>query len=605
MRLKGGSRIKENFYAVLCVMGLAALVIMPIACGGSSSSTGSATIPQVTGTIPADGATSVATTVMAVINFSEPMDTTSVMDNLSMSSQGLSGASTTWISGDATLNVDFSAAPLNTNTTYTITIFSDAKDKEGDKLATPVNIAFSTGTALATGSISGTISDDPQSDYDNSLENTVVAVTGSDFLNTVDITPIVIVQADSGGNFTVNHLENGTYYVVAIQDTTGDTVELDDGDSVGVYRDILAYASSAVTVTISANTVAGVDFTLHDPEAITGELTYAGADTGDLSSLAPQLYAYLGTLFNDGNFKLFSGYASSPDYYSYIGTSSPLWSYSLNPFFDSAISTTGTPDTGITGTGLTYIPPDSYHVLAYISTGVEDAVGFAPNLAVIADTGADAPGTDITLYDTYTLNGEVRASEIDTSYLYQGATVTLLDWPMMSPVSDTDGLITYDNAPAGLPFAIHAEPASADTGSFYATNTRFDTWNASDFAGTVDVELVSKNMVDQLTSLCGISIDPAKTIGGGAIQSNAGTPITGATVMISAANSLYYLSTDMQSCDKTSTQNVVDGPQFLFQADVTPSEKATVSAIAAGYTIDDVAIPVREGELTIVDMDAN
>ena len=496
---------KKGLFVLLGLMAMGVLVMMPLGCGGSSSSTGSATIPQVTGTIPADGATSVSTTVMAVINFSEPMDTLSVMDNLS----GVSGTSgKTWINGDATLNVDFVPAPLDTNTTYTITIFRDAKDKEGDKLAAIVKFSFSTGANLATGSISGTISGDPQSDYDNSLGNTVVAVTGSDFLGTNDSTIIAAVQADSGGNFTVNHLENGTYYIVAVQETTGDEVDPDDGDSLGVYRDILAHASSAVPVTISANNVTGIDFTLHDPEAITGELTYAGADTGDMSGNAPDLYAFLGTIFSEGNTKLTTEGASSPDYYSYIGTTSPLWSYSLNPFVDSGISTTGIYP-GLTQTGLTYIPPDSYHILAHIPTGVGDAVGFAPDLAVIADTGADAPGTDILLYDTASIFGQVEVSRIDTgSQPYQGATVTLLGWPLWSPVSDINGQIIYDDAPAGVPVAIHAEPDPADAASFYTSNTAYDIWSLSDFASarTVYIYLPSRNMVDYLAGLCGLTI---------------------------------------------------------------------------------------------------
>ena len=412
---QANERVKRSyFFAALCVLGLAALVTMPLGCGGGSSgsSGGGPTIPQVTSTIPADGATAVSTTVLAVINFSEPMDTPSVMDNIFMS--GVAGTTVnTWTNGDATLNVDFSSAPLDTNTTYTVNILSNAKDKEGDKLAASVNFAFSTGASLATGSISGTISDDPQSDYDNSLENTIVAVTGNDFLGTGDSTPIVIVQADSGGNFTANNLKDGTYYIIAVQETTGDTVDPSDGDSIGVYRDILAYASSAVTVT-GGSGLTNIDFTLHDPEAIAGELTYAGADTGDMSSVIPDLYAYIGTIFFTGDTRLTTEVASSSDYFSYIGTSSPLWSYSLNPFVDSGISTSGVPDSTLTGTGLDYIPPGSYHVLAAISTNVGNnaALGFAPNLAVIADTGADAPGTDIVMYDTDTIVGDVEVSRI-------------------------------------------------------------------------------------------------------------------------------------------------------------------------------------------------
>ncbi|GBE16123.1 MAG TPA: hypothetical protein ENH32_02365 [Proteobacteria bacterium] len=565
----------------------------------------STTIPQVTSTIPADGATGVATTVLAVINFSEPMDTLSVMDNLS----GVSGTSDkTWANGDATLNVDFAPAPLDTNTTYTITIFSNAKDKEGDKLASSVSFTFSTGSTLATGSISGTISDDPQSDYDNSLENTVVAVTTNDFMGTGDSTPIVIVQADSGGAFTVNNLEDGTYYIVAVQETTGNDVDPFDGDSVGVYRDILAYASSAVTVT-AGGAVTGKDFSLYDPEAITGELTYAGADTGDMSGNVPDLYAYLGTSIFDGDTRLTSHLISSSDYYSYLGTT--LWSYSLNPFVDSSLSTTGIPEATLVNTGLTYIPPDSYHVMAYIPTNVgsNEAVGFAPNLAVIADTGADAPGTDIVMYDVNTLYGEVSASDINTNYLYQGATVTLLGWPLMAPVSDINGSITYNAAPAGVSVAIHAEPDPADAASFYASNTAYDIWSLSDFAtaGTVYIDLPSKNMVAQIASLCGLTINPAQTIGGGSIESTAGTVITGATVTISAPNTLKYLSSDMSACGGTisSTQNVQDGPQFIFQASVTSSGMATVfTTPPSGWTIDDTVIPLRAGEITEVDMEA-
>ena len=304
-----------------------------------------------------------------------------------------------------------------------------------------------------------------------------------------------------------------------------------------------------------------------------------------------------------------SDLALSPDYYSYIGTTSPLWSYFLNPFFDSGMSTTGTLDT-ISQTGLTYIPPDSYHVLAYIPTGVGDAVGFAPDLAVIADTGADAPGTDILLYDTASIFGQVEVSRIDTgSQPYQGATVTLLGWPLWSPVSDINGQIIYDDAPAGVPVAIHAEPDPADAASFYTSNTAYDIWSLSDFAsaGTVYIDLPSRNMVDYLAGLCGLTITSGETIGGGGIESTAGTVITGATVTISAPNTLKYLSSDMSACGGTisSTQNVQDGPQFIFQASVTSSGMATVfTTPPSGWTIDDTVIPLRAGEITEVDMEA-
>ncbi len=62
---------KKGLFVLLGLMAMGVLVMMPLGCGGSSSSTGSATIPQVTGTIPADGATSVSTTVMAVIILAE------------------------------------------------------------------------------------------------------------------------------------------------------------------------------------------------------------------------------------------------------------------------------------------------------------------------------------------------------------------------------------------------------------------------------------------------------------------------------------------------------------------------------------------------------
>jgi len=602
-RLRRNMKERKNLFITLT---LPVLFLVPLACGGGgggTSSPGGPTIPQVVQTIPADGATSVSTTITAEIHFSEAMSEASVEDNIFMG--GYAGSPDSyWNTGSTILYTDFSTAPLDTNTTYTITIFSNAEDQEGDKLAAPVNFALSTGLSLATGSISGTISHDPDSDYDNSLGNTAVAVSGSDFFGTGDSAPIVIIQADAAGSYSVGNLEDGTYYVIAVQETTGDEINPNDGDSLGVYRDVLAYASSAVAVTSTVNAVSGVDFTLHDPEAITGDVIYAGANTGSLGSVFPVFFVYTGDLFWTGDLFL-TNELSSSEVADYRNT---YWSYSLNPFLDSSISVQGVYDTGYTATGSTSITPGTYQVLVAADLGITVGVGFASNPASIADTGADAPGIDVAMYDTYTINGEVRASDINTNPLYQGARVTLLDWPFRASFSDTWGEFALNNSPVGLPVAFHTEPLPADAGSYYTVNSQFRALSMSDFANTTETSIVSRNLVAELTSLCGATIDSSEATGGGAIWDSTETSrITGATVTISAPSTVYYFSSPGPTCDTTPpTQDVPDGfPQYIFQATPPLNEKSTVAVAHSTLTFDDVTIPVRAGELTTVDLQAN
>ena len=87
--------------------------------------------PTVTSTTPIDNATQVSTTTNIIINFSEEMDTKSVMLALEVSPSF--NYTSSWSNGNATLILT-PAAPLSLDTLYQITVKDLATDKAGNAL---------------------------------------------------------------------------------------------------------------------------------------------------------------------------------------------------------------------------------------------------------------------------------------------------------------------------------------------------------------------------------------------------------------------------------------------------------------------------------------
>ncbi|MBS4028087.1 MAG: Ig-like domain-containing protein [Ignavibacteriales bacterium] len=147
------------------------------------------------------------------ISFSEYMNKQSV-ENAMFVSPSLGKLEYNW-SGEE-VDVSFSN-PLKENTTYVITIGTDAADfRERNKLKETFSLAFSTGSAIDSGKISGKVFDDKPSGvmifaYSNRNYS-------FDTLSPQKISPDYISQTGNDGTFTLDHLAKATYRLFAVRD---------------------------------------------------------------------------------------------------------------------------------------------------------------------------------------------------------------------------------------------------------------------------------------------------------------------------------------------------------------------------------------------------
>lgn len=576
--------------------------------------------PTLTFNSPAASATDVSTAATVSMTFSESMDTSNVEDNLSVSGY-LGTVNFAWSGSDTNLVLSFIPV-LPDDTTITVTVFTIAQDAEGTPLGTNYSLTFSTGPSIATGAISGTISDDPDSPYDDVIENTIVALFTENVFSetsTNDSEPIGVADVDSLGAYHFSFLEDETYWLIALQDTNGDGTinELQMGDALGVYSspDVMD------SVAVSGATVSGIDFDLYDPEAIAGELFYAGAWTGELGTLENDLvmFAFTGDFAFTGEMYLtnnpdFIGTSADPEI-NYFNDSGTNWIYFLNPFFEPDLSVSGSLDGSVVPASRDYIPAGSYKVLATVEIpGGDEAIGFAESSASIAGTGDDAVGTDIVLYDTTTVSGRVElvtsTGDGGSSY-YEDAAVSILGWPLMEVPSNASkvgtGGFVFGNAPLGPMVALHGEPGASEAADYLAFNSQYKILDPLEDNTDYNISIVSKTVAEQFASLCGVTINyNLATVGGNANYNDGGdgAAIVGAEILISSGNDVHYLSSDFSSCSTAGpTDNVDEGPQFfIFNVPIPADNTATIAASDSTYPVGSISIPLAAGELTFADL---
>jgi len=136
------------FFALLLTASMAA-------CGGGGSNNPRETVaPTVTSTAPADTATDVTINRKITATFSEAMDSTTIITPATTFT--LTGPGTTPVSGTVSYAASGTAAiftpagDLATNTVFTATITTGAKDSAGNALASNFTWTFTTGTSIDT-----------------------------------------------------------------------------------------------------------------------------------------------------------------------------------------------------------------------------------------------------------------------------------------------------------------------------------------------------------------------------------------------------------------------------------------------------------------------
>jgi hypothetical protein len=83
--------------------------------------------------------------------------------------------------------------------------------------------------------------------------------------------------AATNGDYTVANLPDGTWWPLAAMDSNGDgEIDPEKGDAIGLYGVDFPFGEPDTVVT-SGTIVTGIDFTLFDPMAISGVVSYTGS----------------------------------------------------------------------------------------------------------------------------------------------------------------------------------------------------------------------------------------------------------------------------------------------------------------------------------------
>jgi hypothetical protein len=233
--------------------------------------------PTIVSTTPGDLDTNVGLSSNITITFSEPVNQS--FFEAGLRPYPLSGFSTTWSNDDRTVTLN-PWEPLLADQQYVLAI--DPRrvfDVAGNHIEGLQVVRFTTGSALENGSIHGTLAGEPRSEAADPAGATVVVTTRSMFNESISTQTLGSAIVMANGTYTISYLPDGKYFPFALLDTNGDGL-LDpySGDAIGGYgMDFATRDLEPDSVLIAAgNDVAGVNFPLYDPSAITGTVTYEG-----------------------------------------------------------------------------------------------------------------------------------------------------------------------------------------------------------------------------------------------------------------------------------------------------------------------------------------
>ena len=240
----------------------------------TTTNTVDTTPPRVTSSTPAHLATNVGVNTNLSLTFSEPIN--QFYQDIQVSPEVSDGV-LTWSNSGRTLTYD-PDLPLDDDTQYTVTILPDGiRDLAGNGNADVVNIVFTTGSALATGRITGTIAGDPTSNFAADPSGATAFAAYPFPFASDDFTVFGTSVVADNDTYNIPYLD-GILYVIAAFNTNGDgDIDPSKGDAIGAYgADISVGDFEPDSVTVMGGTVAGIDFSLFDPSAIAGTITYDG-----------------------------------------------------------------------------------------------------------------------------------------------------------------------------------------------------------------------------------------------------------------------------------------------------------------------------------------
>lgn len=248
---------------------------------------------SVVSTIPANGTTGVDTAATFSMTFSSPIDTSARFPypedffiNLMVSPDSLVGNP-----DSITLSSDFKTVQVHNlhlaeNTDYWFVI-ADAVSQNGDSLALPYSIAFSTGASLPSGTVGGTVSYPA-----GNPAGTLIALFDKNPFgnNEAEIHMGAIVPAQNGA-YTIDYVAPGTYWPAAVQEFYIDewgVVEITPHSVLGMYDVNGDFLPDSIVVP-SGGQLSGIDISLHQLYLQTARDPYPVVET-QAQSWSPDAY---------------------------------------------------------------------------------------------------------------------------------------------------------------------------------------------------------------------------------------------------------------------------------------------------------------------------
>lgn len=185
--------------------------------------------------------------------FDEYVDRRSFEESFFISPKPKGGYEFDWSGKE--VEVEFSKA-LDKNKTYVVIIGKDLKDvRGGNGLSSPVSFAFSTGSKIDEGNISGMVF----SDNNDRVKILAYLKTGrsADSLNPAKIIPDYVLQVSPDGSYDFTNLPDGEYRLFAISDEDRNNLFDKDLDKIAVLSDDFKLMKDS-------NSVSSVNFLLKD-----------------------------------------------------------------------------------------------------------------------------------------------------------------------------------------------------------------------------------------------------------------------------------------------------------------------------------------------------
>jgi hypothetical protein len=214
--------------------------------------------PQIIESVPLNGTTNFADDHIE-ITFDKYVDKRSVQDAIFISPTIQKGLKYDW-SGKS-LDIYFRDS-LKKNTTYTVTIGTDAKDlNNSNKMAEAYTFTFSTGEKIDKGKLSGKV-------YDANSDGVMIYAYRKD-TEEIDISktkPDYVSQVGKNGKYELQGLSDGSYTVFAIRDKLRDFLYTKNDDQIGVQ-------SKNIVLLDSTNNSSGINFFLTSEDTIAPQLS--------------------------------------------------------------------------------------------------------------------------------------------------------------------------------------------------------------------------------------------------------------------------------------------------------------------------------------------